>query len=293
MFAIGVKEALCVALFTALVWAAHAALKLLVPMDDPRPRYTLPKGLWRNILVAAGALGGAFLAGLLLTRPLWTAAVTVLRSRLGFPQLELVVYSSTEFATTMRITVPLLIAIFLAAPVWIALLMKFADPKRTSLLPGVTFPLGGVLGFFLVLPSAAAFGVGDWFGPHPAVGVSHYASTLWNATIGPGLILLAAPLSFRAARPRLPNARMWVFLTPLLMMVAALGTATPDVFTLVVVFLPMCVACMAGIVTAEVANALSKEVRVPMPKVIAWAVRFSAESILGAAVALLILWRLR
>jgi Sec-independent protein secretion pathway component TatC len=291
MFAIGVKEALCVALFTAFVWAAHTALRLLVPIRDHRPRYVRPKGLRRNLLVAAGALVVSFLAGLLLARPLWTAAVDVLRSRVGFPAMELVVFSPDESATTMRFTVPLLIGIFLASPAWIALLMKFCGPDRASLLASATYLLGGVLGFILVLPSASTFGMGDWFGPHPVVGVQQYASVLWNATVGPGLILLAAPLSFRAAKPRLPTARMWVFLTPLLMLAAALGTATTDIFSLIVVFLPMCVACMAGIVSAEVANALSKEVRVPMSKVIAWAVRFSAESILAAGIALLILWR--
>ena len=114
---------------------------------------------------------------------------------------------------------------------------------------------------------------------------------IWNTPIGPGLVFLAAPLLFRAARPRRPTPGNWVFLTPLLMLVAAIGTATIDVFGMIVVFLPMCVASMAGIVSAEFADALSKQTRVPMSTVIAWAVRFTAESILGTAVALVILWR--
>jgi hypothetical protein len=195
MFPVGVKEALCVALFTALVWAAHAALKLLVPID--------------------------------------------------------------------------------AAP--------FAGPKikttRSWLAPAIAFATGGAIGYLLVLPNAPRFLGND------------YRALVWNATVGPGLILLTVPLSFRAARQQLPTARMWVFLTPILMLAAAVGTATTDVFNLIVVFLPMCVAGMAGLVTAEFAEALSKQVRVPMQTVIAWAVRFSAESLLGAALALAILWR--
>ena len=41
------------------------------------------------------------------------------------------------------------------------------------------------------------------------------------------------------------------FLTPLLMLAAVVATATRDVFPMIVVFLPMCVACVAGIVIAE------------------------------------------
>jgi hypothetical protein len=63
MFPIGVKEALCVALFTTLVWAAHLGLKVLVPIGDRRPRYVRPKGLRRNLLVAAGALAARFSRG--------------------------------------------------------------------------------------------------------------------------------------------------------------------------------------------------------------------------------------
>jgi Sec-independent protein secretion pathway component TatC len=275
MFPIGVNEALCVALFTALVWAAHTALRVLLSSGDTQPRYALPKGLRRNLLVAAGALAASFLVGLVFARPLWTAAVEAL------PWSA----SSTQTVEAVRFQIPLLIAIFLSSPAWTTILLRLADPDREIgrawLLPSVTFLSGGILGCLTVLPYAA----------RSLVGGRHSASVLWDATAGPALILLAAPLSFRAARPRLPTARRWVLLTPLLMLVAALGTATSDVFTLVVVFLPMCVACMAGIVTAEVANALSKEVRVPITKVMAWAVRLSAESILAAAIALVILWR--
>jgi hypothetical protein len=284
MFPIGVKEALCVALFTTLVWAAHTGLKLLLPTSVPRQRFAFPKGFRRNLLVATIAFAASFLLGLVLARPLWTAASEVLRSRAALATGD-ATYSPVEAFHAIWFQIPLLIAIFLSSPGWITILLRLADPDREIgrawLLPSVTFLSGGILGYLTVFPYAAGSLGGD----------RHYASILWNATVGPGLILLAAPLSFRAARPRLPTARMWVFLTPLLMLVAAVGTARSDVFTLVVVFLPMCVACMAGIVGADVANALSKEVRVPMTKVIAWAVRLSAESILAAAVALLILWR--
>ena len=188
MFPVGVKEALCVALFTVLVWLAHAALRLLVPA----PRHA-PSEPHRSL--------------------------------------------------------------------------------RSWLAPAIAFVVGCFLGYLIVAPRAAS----------PAL--------VWNATVGPGLIFLAAPLSFRVARRRRPAPAMWVFLTPLLMLVAAVGTATRDVFGMIVVFLPMCVTSMAGIVIAEFADALSKQTRVPMSTVIAWAVRFSAESILAAAVALVILWR--
>src|SRR6185369_759607 len=146
---VGWKELLCVALYTALVYAAHSLMRLAFPLARPEP------------------------------------------------------------SPPSRI-------------------------PRSPALPALVFLLGGFLGAQFAVP---------------------IFQTRWDAIVGPGLVLLTAPLSFRAARARLTKFdrpfRRWPFLTPTLMLAAALATISHGVYNMTLVFLPMCVACMAGIGVAE------------------------------------------
>jgi hypothetical protein len=156
---------------------------------------------------------------------------------------------------------PLLLAIFLSSPAWIALVSR--DTPRSSLLPASLFILGGVLGGLFVLPAAGK-------------------NSFWDATLGPGLILLAAPLSFHAARSRLTLSP---FFTPALMFIAAAATASEGVFNMTLVFLPMCVTAMAGIGMAEVVIAHSDGRKLEFSQIGGWGLRLMAESVLGALIA--------
>jgi Sec-independent protein secretion pathway component TatC len=173
----------------------------------------------------------------------------------------------------------------LIAPLAHADRVRLGPLRSGSLLICVAaFALGAALGRLFVYPAALRFAVDV---PRTAL--------LWNATVGPGLVLLAAPLAFHAVRPRLGNpdqpARRFIWMTPLTMLAAAIATPTTDVFHMTVVFLPMCVGCMAGVGSAELAAAVAKQSTLPMSRVLIWGVRFGAESLLGAAAAILLLTR--
>ncbi len=123
--------------------------------------------------------------------------------------------------------------------------------------------------------------------------VRYYADVLWNGTLGPGLVLLIGSMSFLAARTHLPYlnqpVRRYVFLTPLVMLAAAIVTPTPDTFNMIILFLLLCVACTVGVSMAEVTVARSAHARAPLTRILLWGFRFGAESVLGAGVAFLIL----
>ena len=128
------------------------------------------------------------------------------------------------------------------------------DPR----LPAAVFVLGGVLGALLI------------DSPRP------------DAVVGPGLILLTAPLAYRAARAGRAHHPL---LTPTLMLAAALATTSQSVFTMTIVFLPMCVAAMAGVGMAEVFAAHARGEQLAFSKIGGWGLRFMAESLLGALIA--------
>jgi hypothetical protein len=133
------------------------------------------------------------------------------------------------------------------------------------------FVLGAALGAFFLLPPAGGGAASD-------------------ALVGPGLILATAPLSYRAGRLHL--ARTPAF-TPALMLTAAAATASRAVFNMTLVFLPMCVAAMAGIGMAEVVAAHSQGRKLEFSQIGGWGLRLMAESVLGAliAAAIIVLWR--
>jgi hypothetical protein len=139
------------------------------------------------------------------------------------------------------------------------------------LLPAAVFLLGAALGAFFLLPPPGGGPTSD-------------------ALVGPGLILATAPLSYRAARVDLPRAPAF---TPSLMLIAALATASRAVFNMTLVFLPMCVAAMAGIGMAEVVAAHSQGRKLGFTQIGGWGLRLMAESVLGAliAAAIIVLWR--
>lgn len=201
MLTFGTKEALCVAIFAALVWSAHALLRVLVPHRLDRLRLTRP-----SLAVAFTAI----------------AALAV----------------------------------------------------------------GAALGYFIVYPATVRYAA-----------ASLRNALLWTAVAGPALALLAVPLAFHTVRPSLAAvdqpARRFVWMTPLTMLAAALATPATDVFSMTVVFLPMCVGCMAGVGAAELAVAVAKQTPLPMSRVLIWGFRFGAESLLGAGVCILILTRWR
>jgi Sec-independent protein secretion pathway component TatC len=132
-----------------------------------------------------------------------------------------------------------------------------------SLAAAAVFLLGAALGAFFLLPPAGGGATSD-------------------ALVGPGLILATAPLSYRAAR--LDLARTPAF-TPVLMLIAAVFTASRAVFTMTLVFLPMCVTAMAGIGMAEVVTAHSDGKKLEFSQIGGWGLRLMAESVLGALIA--------
>lgn len=148
---------------------------------------------------------------------------------------------------------------------------------RALATPGASMPaaavflLGAALGAFFLMPPPVGWAASD-------------------ALVGPGLILATAPLSYRAGR--LDLARTPAF-TPTLMLLAALATVSRAVFNMTVVFLPMCVAAMAGIGMAEVVTAHSLNQKLEFSKIGGWGLRLMAESVLGAliAAAIIVLWR--
>ena len=146
---------------------------------------------------------------------------------------------------------------------------------RSPTVPALFFLAGGLLGPRLELP---------------------VFQTPWDATVGPGLILLTAPLSFRAARARLTKFdrpfHQWPFLTPTFMLTAALATNSRGVYDMTLVFLPMCVACMAGIGMAEVVAAHAATRKLTFSRIGGWGLRLIAECLLGALLAAaIVVWR--
>jgi hypothetical protein len=287
---IGTREALCVVAFAVLVWGAHALVKLGIPYSKSDAGLGRGGIRRREILVAGAFFTASFLLSLVFARPLWEIAERLWYSSAGsVPRL-----SGGPPATfnVVYFRFPLLIALFLSAPAWtvpVARLLSPAGDTRPALWPSAVFVLGGVLGIPFVLPAAIRLAVAR----QPLFTRYDYWALLWNSTLGPALVLLVAAFAFHALKPRIPimdhPERRFVWLTPGLMFLAAVATATRDVFQMTVVFLPMCVSCLAGILAAEAAAALAKGAPVPMSRVLIWGFRFCAESLLGAGIAVLIL----
>jgi hypothetical protein len=70
------------------------------------------------------------------------------------------------------------------------------------------------------------------------------------------------------------------------MLTAALATISQAIFNMTLVFLPMCVAAMAGIGVAELAAAHSAGRQLSISRLGSWGIRLSLECLLGAAIAL-------
>lgn len=265
MLTVGWKEALCVAVFAALVWGAHALLGRISPLTkpaaDPRPAANVR----RDLLRAAAAFTVAFLVGLFLAPHLLSVTLK-LPPQVGDT-------TPVDALNARYVYLPLLLAIFLSSPAWLALV------------PSAAFILGGILGALFVFPAAVPF----LLDPSRSRAVAGQTAALWDATLGTGLLLLTAPVVYRAAAARLTRLdrpfRRWPFLTPLLMSIAAVATADSSAFRMIVLFLPMCVACMAGIGVAEVVTAHANGRQLAFSRIGVWGLRLMAECLLAALVA--------
>lgn len=294
MLTIGPKEALCVAIFGALVWSAHALLRFGFPFRPGAFHPPLGRIRRQDLLVAVAAAVLAIIAGMAFSPTVWRAALDIARTTAKIVDDGPLTTKPVTTALSGRL------AIFLASPVWIALLVRRIAPGYSPgarVVPPFLFLIGGVLGFAVVLPRALHSITRGLDAVEPSLNARDLYALLSTATFGTALVLLAGALAFYAMKPRLAVVdrpeRRFVWWTPLLMLTAAAATGSREVFPMTMVFLPMCVSCMAGIILAEGAAALSKGAPAPMSRVLIWGLRFGAESLLGAGVCILILTRWR
>lgn len=241
-----------------------------------------------RILKALCGIGTAFIISVVFTDQLWRIvsepAVAALAG-LGL-QRTLVFTTPTEAFITVWVKVPLLTALFMAAPWVLYQFWAFIAPglykrERRWAAPFVIctaglFIAGGLFAYFVAFRYGLTFllGIGRDLNLQPMVRVSEYVDLFINVTLGiavvfelPVMLFLLTLLHVASPSFLLRNSRYAIIG---LTVVAAIITPTQDVVNLTLLLLPMYMLYFAG-VFASYALVLHREKReFPWRKLCFW-----------------------
>ena len=252
-----------------------------------------------RIIRALGGVAVAFAVCIFFSGEIWNAvrqpASNALK-QLGFPG-ELAQITPTEAFSIIWIKLPVLAALFLAAPwvlyqVWAFISPGLYKKERRLAAPFIIttaglFILGGCFAYFVAFRFGLTFllGIGVDIGVRPIISMTEYTDLFINVMLGVGLVFELPVLIFfltllRIASPRflLRHSRYAILL---IVVGAAIITPTPDVYNLTIFAVPMILLYFIG-VFASYLLVLSREGRrFPWGKVLIWLAVIAA--ILAAA----------
>ncbi len=238
---------------------------LAVPSDEPEvfEEMTLQEHLEElrgRIVRTCLAIGGGFLIGLFLAKPLLRLIQHQAKIEGGFQIL-----SPTEpFTDYMKVA--LYVAIAIAAPVILYQLIAFLAPGLTrrekrylfTALPfvSVLFLLGAAFSFWIAAPRAFEFlstfnrGLFIW-SPRGEEVISFYLTLMIGMGLAfemPVIMLLLSKLHILSARRM---AQFWRYALVLILIAAAIITPTPDPFNMMIVAMPLLLLYGFGLVLAR------------------------------------------
>jgi sec-independent protein translocase protein TatC len=208
----------------------------------------------------------AFGLSLFYSNQLWDfvcqPAVGALKA-LGYKEQNLVQIEPMEAFNVIWFKLPVLCAIFLAAPwilyqVWAFIAPGLYRRERRWAAPfvlgaGGLFILGGVFAYFVVFRFGLTFLLSIGQGNHVVamVSITEYFNLFVNVTLGVGLIFELPVLIFFLILLRIVTPSFLVrhsrYAILAIFIVAAIVTPTPDVFNLMLFAVPMCVLFYIGI----------------------------------------------
>ena len=224
-----------------------------------------------RIIQSAIGLVSAYLVCLIFAKQLFAyvrgpiqRSFDLLNEMHGFePPLHLVAITPQEQFHLIYLKVPLLAAVFVAAPWLVYQAWAFIAPglyqrERRWAKPFIfciagLFVLGGLFGYFVVLKFALTFllGIGIDSDIRPMISVSSYFSTFVLIELGLGIVFQMPVLIFfltllRIVDPTflLGNVRYAILI---IFVVAAVVTPTPDVFNMILFAAPMILLFYVGI----------------------------------------------
>ena len=227
--------------------------------------------LRKRIIQSAIGLVVTYLACLIFAKDLFAwvrgpiqRSFEILNELHGFdPPLYLVAITPQEQFHLIYLKVPLLGAVFVAAPWLVYQAWSFIAPglyqrERRWAKPFIfciagLFILGGLFGYFVVLKFALTFllGIGIDSDIRPMISVSSYFSTFVLIELGLGVVFQMPVLIFfltllRIVDPTflLSNVRYAVLI---IFIIAAVVTPTPDVFNMILFAAPMMVLFYVGV----------------------------------------------
>ncbi|MGA2133403.1 MAG: twin-arginine translocase subunit TatC [Bryobacteraceae bacterium] len=219
----------------------------------------------RIIKMVAGILV-AFLASLVFCDKLWrliAAPAVEALTHLGVKPPNLAAISPMEQFNVIYVKLPILCAIFIAAPwilyqVWAFIAPGLYKRERRYAAPFVLcsaglFIMGGAFAYFIAFRFALTFllGIGMENGITPIVSINEYFDLFVNVTLGVALVFEMPILIFfltllRIVSPRfLLNHSRYAILG--IFIIAAIVTPTPDAFNMMLFATPMCLLFYVGI----------------------------------------------
>ncbi|MEO8594113.1 MAG: twin-arginine translocase subunit TatC [Candidatus Solibacter sp.] len=219
-----------------------------------------------RIIKALMGIAVAFALSLTYTYQLWDfvrqPASAALKS-LGYAQQDLVQIEPMETFNVIWFKLPVLCAIFLAAPwilyqVWAFISPGLYKKERKWAAPfvlgaGGLFILGGVFAYFVVFRFGLTFllSIGQGHGVIAMVSVTEYFNLFVNVTMGVGLVFELPVIIFMCTLLRIVTPGFLIrhsrYAILGIFILAAIITPTPDVFNLMLFAVPMCILFYFGI----------------------------------------------
>lgn len=221
-----------------------------------------------RIVRAIAGVAVSFLACLVFAPQIWNVvsapAVDAL-TKLGVNPPNLAIIEPMEGFSVIWVKVPLIVALFLAAPwviyqIWAFIAPGLYDKEKRWAVPFVTitgglFIAGGLFAYFVAFRFGLTFllGIGLTSGGNvtPVVSITSYFDLFMNVVLGISLVFeLPVAIFFltliRVASPRflLRHSRYAVLL---IVVLAAIITPTPDFFNLMIFAVPMCLLFFVGV----------------------------------------------
>lgn len=219
-----------------------------------------------RIIRAAGGVLVAYIISLLFTNQLWSTvaapAVDALK-QLHVNPPELAQLTPMAFFNIVWLKLPLLVALFIAAPWVLYQVWAFISPglyrrEKRLAMPFILstaglFIAGGLFAYFVIFRFALVFllGMGLHDGVRPVISMTEYFDLFVNMTLGVALVFEMPVAIFfltllHIASPRflLRNSRYAVLAIVLL---AAIVTPTPDAFNMTIVAVPMVLLFFVGV----------------------------------------------
>jgi len=236
-------------------------------------------------LVTAYALALIFKSELFhLMRLPFDAAVRAIHETSGDLNIQLVALTPMEQFNLIWMKVPIVAAIFLAAPWWIYQVWGFISPGLYSkerrwatpfiLCSSGLFILGGLFGYFIALQFALAFllQVGSGEGVVAMISISSYYGIFVSILLGLGVVFQMPIVIFiltalRISSPRflLDNIRYAILI---IFVLAAVITPTPDVFNMILFAGPMVLLFYVGILASYLLVMKQEGRKVPWTKIL-------------------------